>query len=83
VPDDLSDEAEKAYSAPIDPYDLYREILKDAEASTWLLSTLSRDLTLRGIVPSTMRAVRQTILEILRGYGRQRRDSDECSDANA
>ncbi|KAH6871521.1 hypothetical protein B0T10DRAFT_260746 [Thelonectria olida] len=73
-PADLSDETEKAPSVPIDPYDAYRQILKDAEASAWLVSTLNRDLALRGIVPSNMRAIRQTVLETLR-YEPQR-DSD-------
>jgi hypothetical protein len=52
APVDPLGESEGAHSGPIDPYDAYRQILKDAEASAWLLSTLKRDLTLRGIAPS-------------------------------
>jgi hypothetical protein len=68
MPGDVPDEAERAGLTPVDPYEAYRQILKDAEASTWLLSTLNRDLTLRGIIPSAMQAIRRTILETLREY---------------
>ena len=65
---DLSDNSEKAHPALTDPYDTYRQILKDAKASAWLLSTLNRTLALRGIDPSAMQATRQTVLETFNSY---------------
>lgn len=61
-----SKETEMGHAALIDPYDGYKQILNEAEASAWLLSTLKRDLALQGIVPSAMHAVRETVLKLLR-----------------
>lgn len=68
VPANLSGKSQEAHSAPADQCDDYRPILMDAEARAWLFSTLGRDLALRGVVPSAMQAIRQTVLETFRRY---------------
>jgi hypothetical protein len=62
-----TNEPENRPPALFDPYDTYRQILKDAEATAWLLSTLNRDLALGGMTSSVMRSIRVTVLETLRG----------------
>jgi hypothetical protein len=62
-----TNEPENWPSALFDPYDTNRQILKDAEATAWLLSTLNRDLALDGMTSSVMRSIRVTVLGTLRG----------------
>jgi hypothetical protein len=62
-----TNEPENWPSALFDPYDTHRQILKDAEATAWLLSTLNRNLAFGRMASSVMRSIRVTVLGTLRG----------------
>jgi hypothetical protein len=49
-----------------DPYDRYREILDNAEATAWLQSAVKRGLVFGGLITPIMRSIRATVLETLR-----------------
>lgn len=66
-----TNEADDRPSELLDPYDTYRQILKNAEATAWLLSTLNQDFALQKNLSSVMRFIRASVLKTLRGSVRK------------